>query len=120
MAEERGFVLEPHVYSAHRNLPRLLQFLKEEGNSCRVIIAAAGLSAAMPGVVAYRVSVPVIGILIVSGELNGVDALLSILQLPKDIPVATMGIGKQGVLNAVYLAEWIIRRSTGADDELRT
>ena len=58
---------------------------------------------------AARVSNPVIGIPLVAGPLSGMDALLSILQLPKGIPVATMGIGKQGVLNAVHLAERIIR-----------
>ena len=74
----------------------------------RVIITAAGLSAALPGVVAALVSKPVIGIPLVAGCLSGIDALLSILQLPKGIPCATMGIGKQGVLNAVHLAERIL------------
>ncbi|NOY09762.1 MAG: AIR carboxylase family protein [Spirochaetes bacterium] len=96
------------VFSAHRNLDSLLAYLKQNGDSFRVIIAAAGLSAALPGVVASRVNVPVIGVPLVAGNLSGMDALLSILQLPKGIPVATMGIGKQGLLNSVYLAERII------------
>ncbi len=96
------------IFSAHRNLDGLLAYLKQNGDSFRVIIAAAGLSAALPGVVASRVNVPVIGVPLVAGNLSGMDALLSILQLPKGIPVATMGIGKQGLLNSVYLAERII------------
>ncbi|MDX9801345.1 MAG: 5-(carboxyamino)imidazole ribonucleotide mutase [Spirochaetia bacterium] len=97
------------VYSAHRNLPELMAFLEKEDKNYRIIITAAGLSAALPGVVASLSKKPVIGIPLVSGELSGIDALLSILQLPKGIPVATMGIGKQGVLNAVHLAERIIK-----------
>lgn len=97
------------IYSAHRHLPELSAFLQAHEDDYRVIITAAGLSAALPGVVASMVQKPVIGIPLVSGSLSGMDALLSILQLPKGIPCATMGIGKQGVLNAVYLAERIIR-----------
>lgn len=96
------------VYSAHRNLPELTEFLKNEEQNYKVFITAAGLSAALPGVVAAMVKKPVLGIPLVSGSLSGIDALLSILQLPKGIPCATMGIGKQGVLNAVHLAERII------------
>jgi 5-(carboxyamino)imidazole ribonucleotide mutase len=96
------------VFSAHRNLTQLIDFLDKESGNYKVIITAAGLSAALPGVVASKVNNPVIGIPLVAGELSGIDALLSILQLPKGIPCATMGIGKQGVLNAVHLAERII------------
>lgn len=106
---ERGISHDFKVMSAHRNLPELLEFLKEHGNEYGVIISAAGLSAALPGVVASQVSRPVIGIPLVSGGLGGIDALMSIIQLPKGVPVATMGIGKQGVLNAVYLAERILK-----------
>lgn len=108
LVKEKNLSYDVKIYSAHRNLDELLKFLSEQEKSFRVIIAAAGLSAALPGVVAAKVSLPVIGVPLVSGPLNGVDALLSILQLPKDIPVATMGLGKQGVLNAVHLAERII------------
>lgn len=111
LIEEKGLRSTLAVYSAHRNLPELTQYLKEEESNYKVIIAAAGLSAALPGVVASLVRLPVIGIPLVAGPLSGIDALLSILQLPKGIPVATMGIGKQGVLNAVHLAERIIRSS---------
>jgi len=108
LAAEKGMSLDLVVYSAHRNLPELTAFLEKEEKNYRVIITAAGLSAALPGVVAAMVKKPVLGIPLVSGHLSGIDALMSILQLPKGIPCATMGIGKQGVLNSVHLAERII------------
>ncbi len=109
LIDEKWVTCDLKVCSAHRNLPELMKFLGEEDKNYRIIIAAAGLSAALPGVVASISKKPVIGIPLVSGELSGIDELLSILQLPKGIPVATMGIGKQGVLNAVHLAERIIK-----------
>ena len=109
LMKEKLLGFDIFVFSAHRNLLELLDFLDAESKKYRVIIAAAGLSAALPGVVASRVSAPVIGVPLVAGSLSGMDALLSILQLPKGIPVATMGIGRQGVLNAVHLAERIIK-----------
>jgi 5-(carboxyamino)imidazole ribonucleotide mutase len=109
LMEEKKISHDLRVYSAHRNLEELQEFLKNNENQYRIIIAAAGLSAALPGVVASISSKPVIGIPLVAGPLSGMDALLSILQLPKGIPVATMGIGKQGVLNAVHLAERFLR-----------
>ena len=108
LADEKGLTYDFKVYSAHRNPEELKAFLMQNEENYRVIITAAGLSAALPGVVAALVSKPVIGIPLVAGCLSGVDALLSILQLPKGIPCATMGIGKQGVLNAVHLAERIL------------
>lgn len=109
LLEQKGLSYELVVYSAHRNLPELIFFLQQAEKDFRVIITAAGLSAALPGVVAAMVKNPVIGVPLVSGHLSGIDALLSILQLPKGVPVATMGIGKQGILNAVHLAERILR-----------
>ncbi|MDR1894347.1 MAG: AIR carboxylase family protein [Spirochaetales bacterium] len=109
LMKEKGLEGDLAVYSAHRNLPALSDFLKENSGAYRVIIAAAGLSAALPGIVASLCANPVIGVPLVSGPLAGIDALLSILQLPKGVPVATMGIGGQGVLNAVHLAERIIK-----------
>ncbi len=106
---EKKLSCDLKVLSAHRDLPELLAFLKDHEKDYRVIITAAGLAAALPGVVASQVRKPVIGIPLVSGQLSGIDALYSILQLPKGVPVATMGIGKQGVLNAAHLAERIIR-----------
>ncbi len=107
--DEKGIGWELRVLSAHRNLEELVSFLKGEGAGYRLVIAAAGLSAALPGVVASLVSAPVIGVPLLSGPLAGIDAALSILQLPRGVPVATMGIGPQGVLNAVLLAERILK-----------
>ena len=108
LLDEKGLSYDLEVISAHRNLEKLVEFLRKNQNDYSLIITAAGLSAALPGVVASLSTLPVIGIPLISGALSGVDALLSILQLPKGIPVATMGIGKQGVLNAVQLAERIL------------
>ena len=102
---EMRISFELKVLSAHRNLEELISYLRQEEANFRIVIAAAGLSAALPGVVASLVKLPVIGIPLVAGPLSGIDSLLSILQLPRGVPVATMGIGKQGVLNAVLLAE---------------
>jgi 5-(carboxyamino)imidazole ribonucleotide mutase len=120
LMEEKGIGCELKVLSAHRNLEELVGFLKAQGSDYRLMIAAAGLSAALPGVVASVVKCPVIGIPLVNGSLSGVDALLSILQLPMGVPVATMGIGKQGVLNAVLLAERILRMESPAGGAPRT
>jgi phosphoribosylaminoimidazole carboxylase PurE protein len=109
LLESKNMSYRLEVLSAHRNLPELITFLAEHAKEFRVIIAAAGLSAALPGVVASQVDRPVIGIPLDAGSLSGIDALLSILQLPKGVPVATMGIGKQGVQNAIHLAERIVR-----------
>jgi len=117
LLSEKGMSFDLKVLSAHRNLEELVSFLKQEEAGYRLIIAAAGLSAALPGVVASLVKLPVIGIPLVAGALSGVDALLSIVQLPRGVPVATMGIGKQGVLNAVLLAERILAVKPAKRDE---
>ena len=108
LLEEKGLSYDLKILSAHRNLEELVAFLRQEEKGYRLVIAAAGLSAALPGVIASLVGLPVIAIPLVAGPLAGVDALLSILQLPRGVPVATMGIGPQGVLNAVHLAERIL------------
>ena len=109
LLEEKGMSYQLEVISAHRNLKQLVAFLEDHAEEFLVIVAAAGLSAAPPGVVTSLVDKPVIGIPLDAGPLSGVDALLSILQLPKGVPVATMGVGKQGVQNAIHLAERIVR-----------
>ena len=116
LMRELSLSFDLFVFSAHRNLTELLAFLGAEADSYSVFITAAGLSAALPGLVASQVKAPVIGIPLVAGPLAGMDALLSILQLPKGIPVATMGVGKQGVLNAVHLASRILRVHTSNSD----
>lgn len=113
LLQERGISFDLVVCSAHRNLAELMELVRKSEGDYRVMITAAGLSAALPGVVASLTKLPVIGIPLVAGELSGIDALLSILQLPSGVPVATMGIGKQGVLNAVHLTERILRLGSG-------
>jgi 5-(carboxyamino)imidazole ribonucleotide mutase len=109
LLSEKGISFELKVLSAHRNLEQLVAYLRAEEVNFRLIIAAAGLSAALPGVAASLVSLPVIGIPLVAGALSGMDALMSILQLPRGVPVATMGVGRQGVINAVLLAERMLK-----------
>ena len=108
LMQEKGMSFDLVVYSAHRNLEELMAYLKTAQTEYRVIITAAGLSAALPGVVSSQVKNPVIGVPLVAGELAGIDALLAIAQLPRGVPVATMGSGKEGIMNAVLLAERII------------
>ena len=110
LAKELNIDTEFKVYSAHRNLDELLDYLNklDKNNKTKVIIAVAGLSAALPGVVAAKVKIPVIGVPRDTGPLNGFDALLSIVQMPKGVPVATMASGKHGMLNAVHFASRIL------------
>jgi 5-(carboxyamino)imidazole ribonucleotide mutase len=92
-----------HILSAHR-VPELLKetLTKLEASGVEVIIAGAGLAAHLPGVIASLTIIPVIGVPITSGNLGGMDALLSIVQMPKPIPVATVGV--DNAANAAYLA----------------
>ena len=96
---------ESKIVSAHRTPEDTKQFVVEaEDRGCAVFIAGAGLSAALPGVVAAYTTRPVIGVPIDTGPLQGVDALLSMVQMPPGIPVATVAIGSVGARNAGYLA----------------
>jgi len=96
---------EVRIYSAHRTPEDTKQFVVDaEDRGCAVFIAGAGLSAALPGVVAAYTTRPVIGVPIDTGPLQGVDALLSMVQMPPGIPVATVAIGSVGARNAGYLA----------------
>ena len=100
---------EVNVISAHRTpekAQKYAQNARERG--IEVIIAAAGLAAHLPGVLASWTTLPVIGVPIASGDLKGVDALYSIVQMPGGIPVACMAIGKAGVKNAAYFAAAIL------------
>ena len=110
LAEEYGIDTEFKVYSAHRNLEELMEYLAkvEENGKTKVIIAVAGLAAALPGVVAAKVKLPVIGVPRDVGPLSGMDALLAIVQMPKGVPVATMAIGSHGMLNSVHFAKRIL------------
>jgi len=100
---------ETKLISAHRTPKRMYEFAKKaEKNNISVIIAGAGGSAHLPGMVAALTSLPVLGVPIESKKLKGLDSLLSIAQMPKGIPVGTVAIGKDGAINAALLAASII------------
>jgi len=100
---------ETKIVSAHRTPDRMYKFAKNaEKNNISVIIAGAGGSAHLPGMIAAITTIPVIGVPILSKKLNGLDSLLSISQMPKGIPVGTVTIGKDGAINAALLSASII------------
>jgi len=100
------------VYSAHRSPHRTLEYVKSaRARGLKVIIAGAGSSAHLAGVTAAETTLPVIGVPIDSSPLSGFDSLLSIVQMPPGVPVATMGVGKSGVTNAAILAIQILALS---------
>ena len=106
--EENNIEFDIIVASAHRDPEKVRMWVNgawSRGN--KVIIAAAGMAAALPGVVAAYTDLPVIGVPMTS-ELNGMDSLLSISQMPRGVPVACMAIGKHGAVNAAYLAKRIL------------
>jgi 5-(carboxyamino)imidazole ribonucleotide mutase len=107
--DQLGISWEKRVISAHRQPEKLGRYVNDaERRGIRVFIAAAGLSAALPGVIASATLRPVIGIPVPAGPLQGVDALLSIVQMPGGIPVATVGLGSNGPKNAAHLAAQIL------------
>ena len=100
---------ETKIVSAHRTPNRMYEFAKNaEKNNVSVIIAGAGGSAHLPGMIASLTSLPVLGVPIENKKLKGLDSLLSIAQMPKGIPVGTVAIGKDGAINAALLAASII------------
>ena len=100
------------IVSAHRTPDRMNDFAKHaQKNSIQVIIAGAGGAAHLPGMVASHSELPVIGVPIQSSSLNGLDSLLSIVQMPGGVPVATMSIGKAGAINAAIYAAKILSLS---------
>ena len=103
---------EVNIVSAHRTPDRMYKFAKTaEKNNISVIIAGAGGSAHLPGMVAALTRIPVIGVPIESKKLKGLDSLLSIAQMPRGIPVGTVAIGKDGAINAALFAASIISLS---------
>ena len=109
MLSELDIQHEAKVISAHRT-PDLLdeycaKLLEKE---IKVVIAGAGLAAALPGVVAAKTILPVIGVPLVAGSLDGIDALMSIVQMPPGIPVGTMALGKPGAINSALFAAAIL------------
>ncbi len=102
---------EMTVASAHRTPEKVRNIIKDaERNGVEVIIAGAGMAAHLPGVVASYTVLPVIGVPLNASPLNGLDALLSIVQMPPGIPVATVSIGKAGAKNAAILAAQIMAK----------
>ena len=100
---------ETKIVSAHRTPDRMYKFAKTaEKNNITVIIAGAGGSAHLPGMIAALTRIPVIGVPVESKKLKGLDSLLSIAQMPKGIPVGTVAIGKDGAINAALFAASII------------
>jgi 5-(carboxyamino)imidazole ribonucleotide mutase len=107
--KELGIKFETKIISAHRTPKRMFEFASSaQKNNIGVIIAGAGGSAHLPGMIAALTSVPVLGVPIESKKLKGLDSLLSIAQMPKGIPVGTLAIGEDGALNAGLLAASII------------
>ena len=99
------------VASAHRTPARTMKLVRDaEKKGVDVIIGAAGMAAHLPGVIASHTILPVIGVPLEASPLNGMDALLSIVQMPPGIPVATVSIGKAGAKNAAILAVQIMAR----------
>ena len=100
---------EIKITSAHRTPAATQQTINDaETRGCQIFIAGAGLAAHLAGATAAHTTKPVIGVPIDSGPLNGLDALLSTVQMPSGIPVATVAIGKTGAKNAAYLAAQIL------------
>lgn len=100
---------ESEIVSAHRTPDRLFTYAETaEERGLKVIIAGAGGSAHLPGMVAAKTNLPVLGVPIQSLALNGMDSLLSIVQMPSGIPVGTLAIGKAGATNAALLAAAIL------------
>ena len=100
------------VVSAHRTPDWMFEYAAAaEGRGLEVIIAAAGGAAHLPGMVAAKTMLPVLGVPIPATALNGVDALLSIVQMPKGVPVGTLAIGEPGAANAALLAAAIVART---------
>jgi 5-(carboxyamino)imidazole ribonucleotide mutase len=109
MLEKLGIPFEVKVVSAHRTPDLLFQYADEaEGRGIEVIIAGAGGAAHLPGMCAAKTHLPVLGVPVQSSMLSGVDSLLSIVQMPAGLPVATLAIGKAGAINAALLSASIL------------
>lgn len=108
---------EAKIVSAHRTPHRMFNYAKEaESRGIQVIIAGAGGAAHLPGMVAAITHLPVFGVPMESATLKGMDSLLSIVQMPKGVPVGTLAIGKSGAINAALLASSVLALN---DDALR-
>jgi 5-(carboxyamino)imidazole ribonucleotide mutase len=107
--DELGIAYEVRVVSAHRTPDLMFDYASEAAErGLKVIIAAAGGAAHLPGMTAAKTRLPVIGVPIASAALKGIDSLLSIVQMPGGVPVASVAIGKAGAINAAHLAARIV------------
>ena len=107
--EQLGIPHEAEVVSAHRTPDKLFQYAEAaEAKGLQVVIAGAGGAAHLPGMIAAKTAVPVLGVPVQSKALNGMDSLLSIVQMPAGIPVGTLAIGRAGAINAALLAAAIV------------
>lgn len=114
--DELGIAHETKIVSAHRTPKRLYDYATSaKARGLKLIIAGAGGAAHLPGMAASMTSLPVLGVPVESKALNGLDSLLSIVQMPGGVPVATLAIGKPGAINAALLAASILAL---ADTEL--
>jgi 5-(carboxyamino)imidazole ribonucleotide mutase len=115
LLQELGIDHEAKVVSAHRTPQRLYDYATgAKARGLKIIIAGAGGAAHLPGMAAAMTSLPVLGVPVESKALNGVDSLLSIVQMPGGVPVATLAIGKAGAINAALLAASILALSDPA------
>ena len=112
---------ETKIVSAHRTPKRMFEYsINAKKNNIGVIIAGAGGSAHLPGMIASLTTIPVIGVPIESKKLKGLDSLLSIVQMPKGIPVGTVAIGKNGAINAALLSASILAiHNTKINDQIK-
>ena len=109
MLDKLGVAYEVRVVSAHRTPDLLFEYASGAAErGLEVLIAAAGGAAHLPGMTAAKTRLPVLGVPIKSRALNGIDSLLSIVQMPRGVPVATLAIGKSGAVNAALLAASIL------------
>ena len=109
LLDELQIAYEPRIVSAHRTPDWMFEYAESaEDRGLLVIIAAAGGAAHLPGMVAAKTLVPVLGVPVPATMLNGIDALLSIVQMPPGVPVGTLAIGKPGATNAAILAAEIV------------
>jgi 5-(carboxyamino)imidazole ribonucleotide mutase len=112
---ELGVPFEAKVVSAHRTPDRLVEYAKSaRGRGIKVIIAGAGGAAHLPGMVASMTTLPVLGVPVKSSALSGLDSLLSIVQMPKGVPVGTLAIGEAGAANAAILAASMLANNDAA------
>ena len=115
LLKKMGIRFETKIISAHRTPKRMYEFAESASrNNIGVIIAGAGGSAHLPGMISAITSIPVLGVPVESKKLKGLDSLLSIAQMPKGIPVGTLAIGEDGAINAALLAAAIIANSNPA------